>query len=93
MITVTPIFGDNMSPTGFRSVPCERLEVILDGERLNCSTGRAVAIGVPTPNCGRGRGAAAPARLRPGRGAGFNRNAVPKMLVRFKTTPVCMRSG
>ena len=33
-ITVTPIFGDNMSPTGFGSVPCEKLEVLLDGERL-----------------------------------------------------------
>jgi len=33
-ITITPIFGDNMSPQGFGSVPCERLEVLLDGERL-----------------------------------------------------------
>jgi mono/diheme cytochrome c family protein len=33
-VTITPIFGDNMSPTGFGSVPCERLEVSLDGERL-----------------------------------------------------------
>jgi hypothetical protein len=33
-ITVTPIFGDNMSPAGFGSVPCERLAVLLDGERL-----------------------------------------------------------
>ena len=33
-VTVTPIFGDNMSPTGFGSVPCEKLEVLLDGERL-----------------------------------------------------------
>ena len=33
-ITITPIFGDNMTPTGFGSVPCERLEVSLDGERL-----------------------------------------------------------
>ena len=33
-LTVTPIFGDNMSPTGFGSVPCERLEMLLDGERL-----------------------------------------------------------
>ena len=33
-VTVTPIFGDNMTPTGFGSVPCERLEVSLDGERL-----------------------------------------------------------
>ena len=33
-LTVTPIFGDNMSPTGFGSVPCEKLEILLDGERL-----------------------------------------------------------
>jgi mono/diheme cytochrome c family protein len=33
-LTVTPIFGDNMSPTGFGSVPCERIEMLLDGERL-----------------------------------------------------------
>ena len=33
-VTITPIFGDNMTPTGFGSVPCERLEVSLDGERL-----------------------------------------------------------
>jgi hypothetical protein len=31
---VTPIFGDNMSPTGFGSVPCEKLEVLLDSERI-----------------------------------------------------------
>jgi hypothetical protein len=33
-ITITPIFGDNMSPTGFGSVDCEKLEVLLDGERV-----------------------------------------------------------
>src|SRR5262245_41146445 len=33
-VTITPIFGDNMSPTGFGSVPCEKLEVLLDGERI-----------------------------------------------------------
>ena len=33
-VAVTPIFGDNMTPTGFGSVPCERLEVSLDGQRL-----------------------------------------------------------
>ena len=33
-ITVTPIFGDNMSPAGFGTVPCEKLEILLDGERL-----------------------------------------------------------
>src|SRR3989441_9306255 len=33
-LTITPIFGDNMSPSGFGSVPCEKLEVLLDRERL-----------------------------------------------------------
>ena len=33
-ITITPIFGDNMSPAGFGSVPCERLEILLDGVQL-----------------------------------------------------------
>src|SRR5437870_1224755 len=33
-ITITPIFGDNMSPQGFGSVPCEKLEVLLDDERI-----------------------------------------------------------
>src|SRR5438309_8233152 len=33
-ITITPIFGDNMSPQGFGSVPCKKLEVLLDGERI-----------------------------------------------------------
>lgn len=50
-ITVTPIFGDNMSPTGFGSVPCEKLEILLDGERLRLvdwqGGGRA-----PAANCG-----------------------------------------
>jgi hypothetical protein len=85
-ITVTPIFGDNMSPTGFGSVPCERLEVILDGERLELLDWQGGGrFGVPTPNCGPGRGAAAagPAPA-PVRGAG--RPAAPKMIVRFKTT-------
>src|ERR1051326_7711951 len=33
-LTITPIFGDNMSPTGFGSVPCEKIEVLLDSERV-----------------------------------------------------------
>jgi len=33
-ITATPIFGDNMTPIGFGSVPCEQLEFLLDSERL-----------------------------------------------------------
>jgi len=56
-LTITPIFGDNMSPTGFGSVPCEKLEVLLDGERIQMidwqGGGRA-----PAANCG-GRQAAA----------------------------------
>jgi mono/diheme cytochrome c family protein len=56
-LTVTPIFGDNMSPTGFGSVPCERLEILLDGEQLgliNWQGGGRNQGG----NCGnRGRGA------------------------------------
>ncbi len=50
-ITITPIFGDNMTPQGFGSVPCERLEVLLDGERLELldwqGGGRT-----PPANCG-----------------------------------------
>jgi len=34
IVTITPIFGDNMSPTGFGSVECEKVEVLLDGERI-----------------------------------------------------------
>ena len=45
-VTVTPIFGDNMSPQGFGSVPCEKLEILLDGERVDCSTGRAAGAAV-----------------------------------------------
>ena len=33
-ITVTPIFGDNTSPQGFGTVPCEKIEFLLDNERL-----------------------------------------------------------
>jgi Protein of unknown function (DUF1592)/Protein of unknown function (DUF1588)/Protein of unknown function (DUF1585)/Protein of unknown function (DUF1587)/Protein of unknown function (DUF1595)/Cytochrome C oxidase, cbb3-type, subunit III len=62
-VTVTPIFGDNMSPTGFGSVPCEKLEVLLDGERLQLLDWQGGGrFGVPLPNCGDGRrGAGAPA--------------------------------
>src|SRR5215813_4005773 len=56
-ITITPIFGDNMSPTGFGSVPCEKLEVLLDGERIELldwqGGGRT-----PPANCGGRRVAA-----------------------------------
>jgi len=88
-VTTTPIFGDNMSPTGFGSVPCEKLEVLLDNERLAVLDWQGGGrFGVTPPNCSRGRGAATPApAAQPGQGGGgFNRNAVPKMTVRFKTT-------
>jgi uncharacterized protein DUF1592/uncharacterized protein DUF1588/uncharacterized protein DUF1587/uncharacterized protein DUF1585/uncharacterized protein DUF1595 len=75
-ITVTPIFGDNMSPTGFGSVPCEKLEVLLDGERLGLLDWiGSRRLGAPQANCGgdaagpqRGRGAA-PGGRGGGRGA------------------------
>ena len=86
-LTVTPIFGDNMSPTGFGSVPCERIEMLLDGERLSLvdwvGGGRQSAA-----NCGPGRQAQ--------RATGFGGQAGPDaffggrggapMRVRFKTT-------
>ena len=76
-ITVTPIFGDNMSPTGFGSVPCEKLEILLDGERLAVVDWQGSRrLGAPQANCGgesapaqRGRGAAAGGRGAAGRGA------------------------
>src|SRR5216683_636077 len=65
-ITVTPIFGDNMSPTGFGSVPCEKLEIVLDGERLQLFDWQGSRrLGAPQANCG---GESAPPSQR-GRGA------------------------
>jgi hypothetical protein len=83
--TVTPIFGDNMSPTGFGSVPCEKLEVLLDGERLQLLDWQGGGrFGVAPPNCGGARGAAPAPPAGP---AGFaQRSAIPKMTVKFKTT-------
>jgi hypothetical protein len=89
-LTVTPIFGDNMSPTGFGSVPCERIEMLLDGERLSIMNWQGGGRNTPT-NCGpRGAGAGANAGAQPqptaaAAGFGFNRN-LPPMRVRFKTT-------
>ena len=60
-ITVTPIFGDNMSPTGFGSVPCEQLEILLDNDRISLMNWNGGGRNTPT-NCGRGR-------TRAGRGA------------------------
>jgi hypothetical protein len=83
-ITVTPIFGDNMSPAGFGSVPCEQLEIILDGERLQLMDwhggGRAPAAICGGRRQGPGRsGQAGPEAFFGGRGG-------TPMRVRFKTT-------
>src|SRR5205814_2173738 len=52
-VTVTPIFGDNMSPTGFGSVPCEKLEILLDGTRLQLMDWQGSRrFGAPEANCG-----------------------------------------
>jgi hypothetical protein len=86
-LTVTPIFGDNMSPTGFGSVACERLSLLLDGEELGLINWQGGGRNTPT-NCGRGRGAE-PAPAAGGGQAGpnafFGRGG-PPMRVRFKTT-------
>ncbi len=80
-VTTTPIFGDNMSPTGFGSVPCEKLEVLLDGDRLALLDWQGGGrFGVTPANCG-GRGAAPAAPVN-----FAQRNQIPKMTVRFKTT-------
>ena len=57
-LTVTPIFGDNMSPTGFGSVPCERIEMLLDGKRLAIQNWQGGGRNTPT-NCSGRPGAAA----------------------------------
>jgi hypothetical protein len=60
-VTVTPIFGDNMSPTGFGSIPCEKLEVLLDGIDSSSWSGRAVAdSGSLRPDAGAATAAAGP---------------------------------
>jgi hypothetical protein len=91
-LTVTPIFGDNMSPTGFGSVPCERIEMLLDGTRLGMMNWQGGGRNTPT-NCsnrpgvaasGGTQGAQAPATAAAA-GFGFGRN-LPPMRVRFKAT-------
>jgi hypothetical protein len=83
-ITVTPIFGDNMSPAGFGSVPCERIEILLDGERLQVMDwnggGRA-----PAADCG-GRRVAEGQSGQAGPEAFFGGRGGTPMRVRFKTT-------
>ena len=42
-VTIVPIFGDNMSPQGFGTITNEKIEVLLDGQRvqlLNWQNGR-----------------------------------------------------
>jgi hypothetical protein len=84
-ITVTPIFGDNMSPTGFGSVPCEQIAILLDGERLGLMDwnggGRA-----PAAQCRGGRKSGPGRSGQSGPEAFFGgRNGAP-MRVRFKAT-------
>jgi mono/diheme cytochrome c family protein len=94
-LTVTPIFGDNMSPTGFGSVPCEQLEVLLDGARLALLNWQGGGRNQGNANCGnRGRGAgpagqaapAAGAQAGGGGGGGGGRGGGNAMRVRFTTT-------
>lgn len=86
-LTVTPIFGDNMSPTGFGSVPCERIEILLDGERVQLMDWQGGGRG-PAANCGPGR--QRPAAQTGGGQAGpeafFGGRGGTPMRVRFKTT-------
>ena len=90
-LTVTPIFGDNMSPTGFGSVPCERLSILLDGEELALVNWQGGGRNQPT-NCGnRGGRAAGPGGPIGGGGqsgpeAFFGGRGGTPMRVRFKTT-------
>jgi hypothetical protein len=83
-LTVTPIFGDNMSPAGFGSVPCEQIEMLLDGQRLQLMDwnggGRA-----PAAAC-RGRVQAAVRAGQAGPEAFFGGRDGAAMRVRFKTT-------
>src|SRR5437867_9235650 len=80
-LTITPIFGDNMSPTGFGSVPCEKIEVLLDSERVQLldwqGGGRS-----PAANCG---GRATPAVQSGQSGANLGRAGGGGMTVKFTT--------
>jgi mono/diheme cytochrome c family protein len=87
-LTVTPIFGDNMSPTGFGSVPCEQLEILLDGERLSLMNWQGGGrFGQGAANCGN-RGVQQPQQRggQQGPEAFFGGRGGTPMRVRFKTT-------
>jgi mono/diheme cytochrome c family protein len=90
-ITVTPIFGDNMTPVGFGSVPCEQLEILLDDERLSLMDwnggGRA-----PATEC-RGREQAASRTGQAGPEAFFGGRGGAPMRVRFHTTAGAHKVG
>ena len=85
-VTITPIFGDNMSPAGFGTVPCERLEVLLDGERLQVLDWQGGGRG-RAPDCGRGvRGIQQRGSGQSGPEAFFGGRGGSRMQVRFATT-------
>src|SRR6267378_560802 len=86
-VAVTPIFGDNMSPTGFGSVPCEKLEIILDGERVALVDWQGGGRPQGTTNCGgRGqRGIPANVGGQAGPEAFFGGRGNAPMRVRFAT--------
>src|SRR5688572_28055849 len=84
-LTVTPIFGDNMSPAGFGSVPCERIEVLLDGERLQLMDWQGGGR-MPAANCGPGRTRPETRGGQSGPEAFFGGRGGTPMRVRFKTT-------
>jgi mono/diheme cytochrome c family protein len=84
-LTVTPIFGDNMSPAGFGSVPCERIEILLDGERLQLMDWQGGGR-MPAANCGPGRTRPETRGGQSGPEAFFGGRGGTPMRVRFKTT-------
>jgi hypothetical protein len=83
-VTVTPIFGDNMSPAGFGSVPCEKLDIMLDGERLQLMDWQGGGR-TPAANCD-GRQQAAVRAGQAGPEAFFGGRGGTPMRVRFKAT-------
>jgi hypothetical protein len=88
-ITITPIFGDNMSPTGFGSVECEKLAVLLDGERIQLLDWQGGRGGGGGANCGGnaaggGRGGQGGGQGQGGGGGG--RGGGGGMRVTLKTT-------
>jgi len=83
VITVNPILGDNMSPTPFGSVPCEKVEILLDGELLKQVDWAGTAGGGGRGGGGCGTSTAGGAGGGGGRGGG---GANAAMTVRFKAS-------